>query len=138
MRDLVYISKHLDSIKMDLIIEEDKHSIWTYLLDPINGNKIILDGFICSTGTIVENTSDVKRYIDQDFSPPISQDYSNEFSIQRDLTEMDFRIETTNNGVSIFIKDSCFVILDLIGMNSYSKSVSKPGPFGSPIEIMDV
>lgn len=134
MRDPIYIAKYLDLIKKDLIIEEDLHSIWIYLLDPEKDNKIILDGFICSTGTILENTSDVKKYIDQDFSPPISKDYSNDFSIQKDLSETDFRIDATDNRVSIFIKDSCFMILDLTYMKSYSKSVSKAGPYGFSLE----
>ncbi|GJM63895.1 hypothetical protein PEDI_44470 [Persicobacter diffluens] len=45
---------------MDLVIEEDLHPIWMYLMDEENDNKIILDGFTCSNGSVVKNTSDVK------------------------------------------------------------------------------
>jgi hypothetical protein len=135
MREPVYISKYLDLLKKDLIIEEDKHSIWTYLLDSENDNKIILDGFICSNGTLVRKPSDVKEYIDKDFAPPLSEDYANEFSIQKNLSESDFKIETDKNNVTIYIMDSKFVILDLDRLKSYSKSVSKSGPYGEPLNI---
>ncbi len=134
MRETIYISKHLDSIKKDLIIEEDKHSIWAYLLDSEseNDNKIVLDGFVCSTGTVVEKSSDVREYIDNDFAPPISEDFINDFTIQKELQEKDFNIETSNKGVIISIKGTEFLILDFINSNSYSKAVSKPGPYGFP------
>ena len=137
MRELVYISKHLDLINKDLIIEEDKHSIWTYLLDAGKDKKSIGDGGICSNGTMVKKASDINEYIDNNFAPPLSEEYANEFSIQNNLIESDFKIETDKNSVSIYITDSIFVILDLDRLISYSKSVAKSGPYGEPLNISE-
>lgn len=136
MREHIYISRHLDSVKKDIIIEEDSHSIWTYLLDSENDNKIVMDGFICSTGTIVKKSTNVKEFIDKDFAPPISEDFVNGFTIQKDLLETDFRIETSENKVMIYIKGIIYVILDFANLRTYSKSISKPGPYGLPIKKM--
>ncbi len=137
MRDSVYISKHIDSIKKVLIIEEDEHSIWTYLLDSDNDNRIVMDGFVCSTGTIVKKSSDVKEFIDKDFAPPISEDFANDSTIQKDLQNDDFKIETSDKKIFIFIKGINFVILDFENSNTYSKSVSKAGPYGLPYKKIE-
>ncbi len=137
MRESVYISKHLESLRMDLIIEEDKHSIWTYLLDSENENKIVLDGFVCSTGTVVKKSSDVKEFIDIGFAPPISEDFINDFSIQKGLQGKDFKIKVSDNVVIIAVKGTDFVILDLLDSKSYTKAVSMSGPYGLPIEKME-
>ena len=137
MREQIYIALHFDSINKDLIIEEDDHSIWAYILDSERDNKIVLAGFICSTGTIVKKSSDVKEFIKKDFAAPISEDFINSFTIQKDLQEADFKIDISDSKVTIFIKDTRFVILDFVHSNSYSKSVSKPGPYGLPIEMIE-
>ncbi len=120
-----------------MIIEEDDYSIWTYLTDSENENRVVMDGFICSTGTIVKKSSDALEFINKGYAPPISEDFMNSFSIQKDLQAQDFRIEMFDNKVIVFIKGTSFVILDFINSKSYSRSVSKPGPYGLPIEKLE-
>lgn len=116
MKEPVYISKHFDSIKKKLIIEENKHSIWSYLVDSENDNEIIMDRLVCSTGTNVKKTSEVKDYIDKGFASPVSEEYVNRFTIQKDLIELDFKIEIFDNKVTVLIKNDRFVVLDIVNL----------------------
>jgi hypothetical protein len=134
MRDPIYITKQIDSQSRELIIESDDFSIWAYLMDSENENNIILDGFICSLGKVLDSTAEVKDYIEKGYAPPISKDFLNDFTIQNDITEKDIDIKVDSKGISIYIRDLKFLEMDLINLYSFSRSISKSGPYGQTMD----
>lgn len=117
---------------MNLVIEGDEHSIWAYLTDE-ETNDVVLDGFICSLGTIVESTSEVKAYIDSGFAPPISKQFSNEYTIQSDIKVSDIKVNWTSKNVLVAINHVEFLRMNWLTKVSYCRGVSSSGPYGQPL-----
>ena len=65
------------------------------------------------------------------------KEYQNEFSIQEELTDDDFRIEWQSNSekIEIYIKEKLYLIMDLENKVGYSQSTSSEGPYGQPIGL---
>ena len=133
MNDTIYISQHINSINKDIVIEGDKHSVWAYLLDPENENQIVLDGFICSKGTIVDSMEIIKDFISEGFAPPLCKDFINDYSIRNDLKEDDIQILISKDSIDIRIADVKYLSMDFNKLKSYSKAISNAGPYGFPI-----
>ncbi len=129
LENYIYISEDLISINKQVVIEEDKYSIWAYVVDKVE-NKIVLDCFLCTRGTQILNSSKVQEFINQGFAPPLSKMYSNSFSIIEDLAEEDIKINYDEGLIRLNIKDIEYAILDLKNKKSYSKSISNSGPYG--------
>jgi hypothetical protein len=134
MKDPIYIAKQIDSQSRELIIESDDFSIWAYLIDSENDNNILLDGFICSLGKVLDSTAEVKDYIDKGYAPPICKDFLNDFTVQKDIVEKDINIKIESKGISIYIRDLKFLEMDLINLESFSRSISKSGPYGQTMD----
>jgi len=131
MKNDIYITRHIDLIQKDIVIEGDEHSIWAYLLD--SENNIVLDGFVCSRGTIVDSTTLVKDFIDKGFAPPLSKDFKNDFSIQSDLNSADISIKVNKRVIEVLIFDEVYLTMDYMNLKSHSKSISKSGAYGLPL-----
>jgi len=115
-----------------IIIEEDEKSIWAYLVD--NNGNLIQDGFLCSTGALVETKEQVKQAIDKGLAPPLLKNYQNDFSIQKNLTEADFRIDwVSENEISISIKGTPFLHIVKNKNISNSLAIGDDGPYGKRI-----
>jgi hypothetical protein len=131
MKD-IFLTHNNPQLQMNLVIEGDEHSIWAYLTNEVT-NEVILDGFVCSNGTILESTSEVKGFIDSGISPPISRQYSNEHTLQPQIGRNDIRINWTTETVDVLINEVPFLQMNWLTKKSYSRSVSTPGPYGQPL-----
>ncbi|WP_232124628.1 hypothetical protein [Tenacibaculum finnmarkense] len=118
-------------------MQGDIHSVWAYVIDITdNKDEIEFDGFICSRGTLIQNKEEIGTYIndDQGYAPPLLIEYKNEFSIINDLIESDIKIDWKDNIVRVYMKGIEYLLMDLDTKKSYSKGISKSGPYGIPLE----
>lgn len=130
----IYLTKLIENGNREIVVEGDEHSIWTYVINHEDvSNGIELDGFVCSRGTLLHDSKEVEKYIESDFAPPLMKEYSNKYSIQRDIEDRDIEISWSGNLISIDLKGVEFLVMDLKKRQSFSKSVVKIGPYGIPI-----
>jgi len=130
----IYLSKINEEQNREVIVEGDDHSVWAYVLKHSEESiGIEFDGFICSRGTLVESSKEIKDYMNNAISAPLMKRYSNEFSIQREIENKDIEIDWNGNEISIKLNGIDFLIMDLKNRKSYSKSISENGPYGIPI-----
>lgn len=132
----IFVSEINETIERAIIIDGDEHTVWAYLLKMVNEEQeLLFEGFICSRGTIVDESTDVNEYIDKGFQPPLLRNYRNEFSMHKNLTNEDFEIiwEIENNRVKVLLKKELYLIMDYKHESSYSKSISNEGPYGKLI-----
>ena len=113
----------------NLIIEEDENSIWAYLID--NEDQLIMDGFICSTGKLVESSEEIKTAMDKGSAPPLLSKFKNEHSIQKSLNENDLSIEwVSEDELIVSINENQFLRMIKSSRESYSKAINNDGPYG--------
>jgi hypothetical protein len=130
----IYISKINEEQNREIVVEGDDHSIWAYVLKHSEESIAIeFDGFLCSRGTIVETSKEIKEYINKVISAPLMKKYSNEFSIQRGIENENIEIDWKGNEISIKLNGIIFLIMNIKNRKSYSKSISKKGAYGIPI-----
>tara|TARA_R100001369_G_scaffold31716_3_gene56246 strand:+ start:603 stop:1016 length:414 start_codon:yes stop_codon:yes gene_type:complete len=130
----IYLTKINEEQNREVIVEGDDHSVWAYVLKHSEeSTRIEFDGFICSRGTLVETSKEIKDYINNAISAPLLRQYSNEFSIQREIENKNIEIDWNGNEISIKLNGIDFLIMDLEKRESYSKSTSEKGPYGIPI-----
>lgn len=133
----IFISDSNEDLSKAIIIDGDQHSVWAYILEIDGENQnLIFDGFICSRGTIVKDGAEVKKYISQDFQPPLMKKYKNEYSVQESLSDEHFTIEwdTSKLEVKVKLKNELYLIMNILKKESYSKATSMTGPYGIMIE----
>lgn len=131
----IYISEVNESKDFGIVVEGDEHSIWAYFLE-IEGDehKVLFDGFICSRGTVLDSTNEVKNYLKQGKSPPLAKDYLSEYSVHKDVTNEDFEIQWLKNEIHISMKNEVYLIMNIDEKKSYSKSISRTGPYGHTLD----
>ena len=128
----IFLNQSNSQLNMNFVIEGDDHSIWTYLTNELS-NEVIQDGFLCSRGTILASTSEVKKFIDSGVAPPISKQYSNEYTLQPDIQEKEIMINWTTDTVEVFVNEMKFLSMNWRTKMSYSLGISTPGPYGNPL-----
>lgn len=132
----IFLSEVNEHLERAIVIDGDQHTIWAYCLKKVNDKQeLLFDGFICSRGTVVKNSQEVKNFIDNDLQPPLMDKYVNEYSIHQSLCSEDFKIEWNNASymIKIFINDILYLVMDINKGISYSKSILKEGPYGRTI-----
>ncbi|MCF1192029.1 hypothetical protein LRR18_10585 [Mangrovimonas sp. AS39] len=130
-------SKYDYELNKCILVQGDIHSVWAYVIDITdNKDEIEFDGFICSRGTIIQTKDEIETYIndDQGFAPPLLGDYKNKHSVIKDLVEANIEIEWNNHIVRVLVKGIEYLIMDLKTKKSFSKSISKSGPYGMPLK----
>ena len=130
--DDIFLSHHNYQLQLNLLIESDEHSIWAYLIDDTS-NETIQDGFLCSKGTILASSTEVKSLIDSGLAPPISQQYANQFTLQPNIQEKDIKVNWSDETVEILLHEVLFLRMNWQTKKSFSRSVSTPGPYGNPL-----
>lgn len=96
----------------EVIVEGDDHSIWAYVFKHFNEGAVLeFDGFVCSLGTIVESSEEVKDFIDRNMSAPLMKKYANEFSIQKGIVNKNIEIEWNEDEVVVKVRNAVFLIL---------------------------
>lgn len=137
MNEVLLTSEYNYEINKCVLVQGDIHSVWAYVIDITdNKDEIEFEGFVCSRGTLIADNSEIEKYInhDQSFAPPLLTEYKNEYSIINDLTESDIKIDWKDDIVKILIKGTEYLKMDLETKISYSKGISKSGPYGIPLE----
>ncbi len=126
--DGIYKSLEIDEEK-SLVIEGDDHSVLAYIVNSEKG-EILFDGFVCSRGTIVDSSAEIKEFIDNGIAPPLLAEYENRYSVQPYITNDSILIELTDTNIKVYLDETVFTDLDLVSGTSYSKAVQKDGPYG--------
>ena len=130
----IYLSEINEKQNREVVVEGDDHSIWAYVLKHSEESiGIEFDGFICSRGTLVETSKEIKEYINKAISAPLMKRYSNEYSVQSGIKNENIKIDWNGNEISIKLNGIDFLIMDIENRKSYSKSTSEKGPYGIPI-----
>lgn len=130
----IFVSEINAQLKKAIVIDGDQHTVWAYCMEMINDEQeLLFDGFLCSRGTTVNESEDVKQYISNDLQPPLMAAYKNEYSIHNSIVNSDFKIEWNGENVNVYINDTLFLIMDTKNKISYSKSINQKGPYGIPI-----
>ena len=128
----IYITQSADNSKCQLVIQGDDHSVYAYFLN--NSGEVEFDGFLCSRGTLVESSEEVRNFIENSQNPPLTKSFANEFSIHEELVADDISIDWQKNIIRISIKQIEYLIFDLVNKKAYSKSIKYDGPYGLRIE----
>lgn len=133
-KDQIFITSTDFESDRTLLIEEDENSVWAYLLKP-DKEGIDFDGFVCAVKnpkTLPEEPIDVTK---NGFAPALTSAFSNKYSFIKKLRKHDIKIVWKDTSVSVNIKDEVYLIMNLNTKTSYSKAVSKSGPYGEPLTI---
>ena len=112
-----------------LIIEEDEHSVYAYIVRE-DRKSIEFDGFLCSVTNPFENNIDLEKYKESGYPPPLIEKYANEYSYVRNLKTEDISIKWSENLAEISIKGVKYLKMDLTKKISYSKSLRMNGSYG--------
>ena len=132
--NIIYLQEYNSRSDRHLIIDGDIHSAWVYLINKSSTGQVIeFDGFLCSRGTLIKTSNQIKEYIDNSFQPPLLEKFSNQYCIQADLKEQDITIDWQDEIIKILIKSEVFLIMDIKDQKSFSKSISAVGPYGYPL-----
>lgn len=133
----IFLTKVNQSEAQTLVIEGDEHSVWAYLLN--SSQKVELDGFICSRGTLVESGDKVREFLDKGFQPPLVEALSNENSVQLEINEESIKIHWENGVIQVLVHSKQFLKMDIHKKISYSLAISKEGPYGTPlVNVSDI
>jgi hypothetical protein len=134
-KEEIFISEINERINRAIVIEGDEHTVWAYCMKLVDEEKeLLFDGFICSRGTIVDKSEEVRNFISNDYQPPLMDEYKNDFSIHESITNEDFRIKWENDSIiKIFMNEILYLVMDLKSQQAYSKSIKKQGPYGKQI-----
>ena len=136
-KEEIFVSAINERLERAIIIDGDEHSVYAYCMKMIGDEQeLMFHGFICSRGTVVNLSKDVGMFINQDLQPPLMEEYRNEYSVGESILNEDFRIEWEEKEkvIKVFLSDVLYLIMDMESQTSYSKSVSKEGPYGRPID----
>lgn len=130
----IFITYDIEFYNKQLVIQGDQHSIWAYVYN-VEGtqNTIELDAFICSTGTIVQSSKEIKNYLESGFAPPLAKGFENKHSVIAHLEPSDFRVNIIGSKIEIYVTNKLYSLIDLETMTAYSISVSKNGPYGQTL-----
>ncbi len=135
--EALFESKYDYEMKKCVLVQGDIHSVWAYVIDITdNKDEIEFDGFICSRGTLIDDSNEIEAFINhnQGYAPPLLSEYKNEYSIINDLVGSDIKIDWKHNIIRIFIKGIEYLKMDLETKISYSKGISKNGAYGIPLK----
>ena len=130
-------SKYNYDINKCVLVQGDIHSVWAYIIDITNNkDEIEFDGFVCSRGTLIENSEEIETYINDDrgYAPPLLKEYSNKYSVIRNLEVTDIKIDWNDNIVRILIKGEEYLKMNVNSKKAFSKGISKYGPYGYPMK----
>ncbi|BDD09829.1 hypothetical protein FUAX_22610 [Fulvitalea axinellae] len=128
----IYISEFNQEEGVGLIISGDEHSVWAYLTN--EDNEILLDGFVCSRGLLIDTNDDVRKYIEASFQPPLIREYASEFAVKTDLNADDLTIAWDEGLASVLLGDELLLEMEYPELAAFSRAVKKSGPFGNPLE----
>lgn len=127
----IYLTYYNEGDQRSLIIESDGHSIWAYILN--SEKQLEFDGFLCSLGTVVNSSDDVKEFLSKGYQPPLQEQFMNDFSVQQNLKASDITITWVDNIVQILIHDILFLQLEIKYKRSLSKAIAMEGAYGLPL-----
>ncbi|WP_224999208.1 hypothetical protein [Cesiribacter sp. SM1] len=126
----LYLSFHLAEIGRTLVIDGDGFSVYAFLLKE-DDESIDFDGFLCSTGTLVENEAEVARFIQEGNQPPLMKQYANEHSVVKDLKADEVGVEVLDDEtLAVSIRGKQYLLLDIAEKQSYTIAVTEDGPYG--------
>jgi len=126
---MIYIKEVNPNNDITLIIEEDIYSIWAYLLN--DTSEIIQDGFICSTGHLVNSQEEIKNAIDNGLAPPLLKNFANEHSIQTNLNENDIEFEwQSKDEITVKIYGTKYLRMNIGTNESFCFAINRDGPYG--------
>lgn len=138
IKEDIYVSDVTEQDQLSIVIKGDEHTVWAYLMKIVGEeHHVIFHGFLCSRGTIVDNPEEVEEFLEQDLLPPLIEEYSNEFSIQMDLKNENFEIEWDEFEVRVYIKTVLYLVINYTKERSFSKAISKNGPYGYIFDAYD-
>ncbi|WP_103070339.1 hypothetical protein [Aquimarina sediminis] len=116
-----------------LMIEEESHSVWAYLLRP-DKEGIDFDGFICAVVDPLSSEIDPKEITKGKKDAPLPAMFANRYSYIKNLKKKDIKIHWENERVTVFIKKKVYLIMDLNTKVSYSRGLSKNCVYGKKLE----
>ena len=130
----IYKSEILEDPNLVVIVEGNEYSVFAYIMKNSNTEPIILqDGFLCSRGTILQSASEIQEYIKNGVSPPLISEFSNDYSVVEKISNESINIAFENNMVKIYINEDLYLKMDINTGISFSKALSKEGPYGRPL-----
>ena len=130
----IYKSQLLEDRNLIIIVEGNEYSVFAYIMKNSSAEPIIQqDGFLCSRGTILQSASEVLEYVKNGFSPPLISEFSNDYSVVEKISNKNINIVFENNMVKIYINEDLYLKMDIDKGISYSKALSKEGPYGRPL-----
>lgn len=130
-RDRIFITSTDFESSRTLLIEEDENSVWAYLLKP-NKEGIDFDGFICAVKNPKAIQAGVVETTKNGSAPALTSAFANKYSFIKKLRKQDIKIVWNDTSVSVCIKDDVYLVMNLNTKMSYSKGISKSGPYGEP------
>ena len=132
-KDKIFIQNENPENGRLLIIEEDEHSVYAYLIKE-DRQGIEFDGFVCSVTDPFNNTIDLEKYMESGYPPPSIEKYANMDSYVKGLKTEDISIHWgADVYIEIYINKVKYLYMDLKEKTSYSRSLKMDGPYGKAL-----
>lgn len=114
-----------------LMIEEDAHNIWAYMLSPDKA-EIDFEGFLC---TVVDpHKSDINYQEISKADGPISANLTNSYTYIKNIKKKHITIHWKKKHVVILIKNKVHLVMDMNTKTSYSKGLSEDCTYGKVLQ----
>lgn len=122
------------SQNLDISIKGDDNAVWVFVYQ-VEGDSldIIMDGFLCSRGEILENQLETIEYVQRGEAPPICREFASEECVVYGLAEDDIDVIWGDKKIDVQIFGETYLLLDLETRKSYSKAVKVEGVYGLPL-----
>ncbi|MBQ4819060.1 hypothetical protein [Aquimarina sp. MMG016] len=129
----IFISYTDPKSNRTIMIEEDDCSVWCHLLQK-DKEGIDFDGFLCSVIDPKLLDVNIDDILELGNTPPLSKAFSNKHSYVKNLRKKDIKIYWEEDQITITIRKETYLVMNLKEKTSYSKAISKDGPYGKSLQ----
>jgi len=129
--DQIFLTSTEPTTQRTLIVEGNAYSVWVYVLS-IDKESVDFEGYLCSL-------IDPKLSLDLPFEKKngskvsLPASLANSYSYVKDLNRKDIKVVWNKELVSIYIKNTPYLVMNLSTKMCYSKALSKDCSYGNAL-----
>lgn len=112
-----------------LMIEEEAHTVWAYILCEDKEN-IDFDGFLCAVTDPFSSNITPQEITHGKKDAPLPSVFANKYSYVENLKKKDIKIQWEKEHVNVFVKKNLYLIMDINTRSSYSRGLLKDCDYG--------
>ncbi len=131
--DKIFITETDPDSNKTLIIEEDKNSVWAYLLSS-DKERIDFVGFLCSVVSPKLPNFELQESIINGETSLATANLANQYTYVKDLKRKNISIHWKESDVTVCIKNEVYLLMDFESKTGFSKGLSTDSQFGKKLE----